>query len=802
MPRVISFTHLSRRIDTHCIRNLKPIPLALKLPDLLMILFCLLGLPAESHAKTQVYHNFPAKYLPGTPTQHPRIYIKNRLPALKALFNTKPELPAVRAFKHDIGKLLSYTSATQDWRAESGWPAAALALHWLITGNAASGQKACEVFIPHFTGKASHTQETDLYYALAYDWLYHHPCFTAARKADLRAKLTAWSKATANSDEAGTWIAHDTDRNIATTAGHFIAGLAILGEDAINGRKLLKRGWTGWRYGLNAHKSLPDFPVTRFFSASLKTGIPLPGWDYGMMSDVHMAQNLFYIMDELGVIKAEFPELKEWWANSLTYFMHSVDPANTHYRWIGDQQTNPFIAAGEGNYLWSYLSNCVFFAQRYGYNTTASFGRSFLDTLSHPVWGIPEGDTMLWFMTSWNNAAPRLDFTKKADRYTLGGLGPQQHMGTGMFRSKWTSSATYSDPEQVTWGGFYGIGSYIADHMHNSAGSFWLWRNGEYLLTEPVNYGGNAVALYPTTLWNSLSIPNEAVPNANEPHDNGGPIVYWNAKPAHLVRGRADAANKVFYALLNANDSYDVPENIWSPCNGACRQPVSRYTRAFAYDERSSIVFLIDRVDLARTRPAGLRFRTQNPSELPTAIGNGMVSLPSDQGHYRTLIRVLRPTSSTAWDITPEPWAATVENWQIRTDMVGSQARKIFASAMQHRIVTALEIGKAGEGTATLDKAELVTEATGSIGACTPSFCFVEANGNTSERTSMTYSIPASMSAHSRHLVADLAPGGCYTVTSSMGGLIATGLSVNNADNTLWFVVPSAGNQTISIGNC
>ncbi|WP_157844881.1 hypothetical protein [Methylocucumis oryzae] len=39
-----------------------------------------------------------------------------------------------------------------------------------------------------------------------------------------------------------------------------------------------------------------------------------------MMSDVHMAQNLFYVLDELGIINSEFAELKPWWANSLHFF--------------------------------------------------------------------------------------------------------------------------------------------------------------------------------------------------------------------------------------------------------------------------------------------------------------------------------------------------------------------------------------------------------------------------------------------------------------------------------------------------
>jgi hypothetical protein len=768
---------------------------------ILLLIVCGVIFPIVTHAKTQVYYDFPANYLPATPTQHPRIYIRNRIPSLRTLYNTVPEPEAVYAFKHDIDKLLSYTSACQDWRCDSGWPAAALALHWLITGNSASGQKACDVFIPHFNGTSPNNQGTDLYYALAYDWLFHHPCFTDAMKASLRTKLIAWSNDTAAADEAGSWTAHDSDRNIAATSGHFIAGLAILGEDKPNGLKLLKRGWTGWKYGINANSSLPNFPVTKFFRTSLGTGIPLPGWDYGMMSDVRMAQNLFYIMDELGVINAEFPDLKPWWANSLTYFMHSVDPANTHYRWIGDQQNTVELEPGGGKYIWSYLSNCVFLAKRYGYTTEAAIGRSFLDTLQRPSYGVSEGDTMLWFMTSWPDSATRVDFKTNAKRYVLGGFGPQQHMGIGMFRSSWTSSALFSDAKQVTWGGFYGIGSYTVDHMHNSAGSFWLWRNGEYLLTEPLNYGGNEAAIYPFTLWNSLSIPNEAVPNNNESYDNGGPIVYFNQNSAYLQRGRAQQEKKLFYALLNADRSYNVPENIWATCTGTCRYPVSKYTRSFVYDGVSEVVLLIDRVGLARSRPAGLRFRTQHPNALSTLVNYDTVSVPSDKGNYRTLIRVLTPKLSAPWVIAQEPWAA-VPDWQINTSMVGSQVRKTFADAMQHRIVTALHIGKSSAGNTALNNASMISSAPGSIGACAMSFCFVAAYNNATLRAAANYTTPSTMVANSRHLVADLDAGGCYSVTSSVSGTIASGQSVNVNDNTLWFVVPTGGAQSISVVKC
>ncbi|CAK0756509.1 exported hypothetical protein [Gammaproteobacteria bacterium] len=764
------------------------------------ILILFLFVPSITHAKTQIYHDFPTKYLPAAPTQHPRIYIQNRIPTLQSLYDSVPQLKAAYAFKHDIDKLLTYTSACQDWRCENGWPAAALALHWLITGNAASGQKACDVFLPHFNGTSPNNQGTDLYYALAYDWLFNHPCFTETMKEDVRAKLISWSDDTAAADEAGSWTVHDSDRNISATSGHFIAGLAILGEDRSNGLKLLKRGWTGWKYGINAYDLLSDFPITKFFRSSLDTGIPLPGWDYGMMSDVHMAQNLFYVMDELGVIDAEFPDLKKWWVNSMMYFMHSVDPANSHYRWIGDQQNTVKLTEATG-YIWSYFSNCVFLAERYGYKTQAAIGRSFLDSLNHPSYGLGDGDTMLWFMTTWPDAARRLDFKTNAERYTLGGFGNTQHMGIGMFRSSWTSSGSFSESKQVTWGGFYGIGSYIVDHMHNSAGSFWLWRNGEYLLTDPLNYGGNEAAIYPFTLWNSLSIPNEAVPNNNESYDNGGPIVYFNQGSAYLERGRADERKKLFYVLLNADHNYNVPENPWAACTGTCRQPVSKYTRSFAYDGASEVVFLVDQVDLARTRPTGLRFRTQNPDTLSTLVNYDTVSIPSDKGNYRTLIRVLKPVSLAPWEIAKEPWS-NIPSWQLDHTMIGSQVHKTFPTDLQHRIVTVLQIGKSSSGNNALNKSALVSSAPGSIGGCTASFCFVSASKNSVLRTNVSYTVPTTIAANSRHLVSDLVSANCYSVVGSVSGTIVTGQPVNKFDGTLFFVVPDAGTQKILIAKC
>lgn len=209
---------------------------------------------------------------------------------------------------------------------------------------------------------------------------------------------------------------------------------------------------------------------------------------------------------------------------------------------------------------------------------------------------------------------------------------------------------------------------------------------------------------------------------------------------------------------------------------------------------------MIDRVDLARPRPAGLRFRTQHPSALSTLVDYDTVSVPSDKGNYRTLIRVLTPALAAPWDIAQEPWATNVLNWQIKTSMIGSQVHKTFRHKLHHNIVTVLHIGRSRAGNGTLRNSNLISAAPESIGACALSFCFVVASKNPPKlRAIVNYTTPLTMEAHSRHLVADLEAGKCYSVTSSVSGKIMDQHQVNARNNTLLFTVPRGGVQHISI---
>ena len=113
---------------------------------------------------------------------------------MKRIFNDDSSLGTL-IFKKELAKLLSYTSPSQDWRCESGWPAAALALAWKLTSNEAYGEKAVSTYLSHFDGipHVVGRLQSITHYALAFDWLQGHPFFTNIVKQNLAEKLVNWS---------------------------------------------------------------------------------------------------------------------------------------------------------------------------------------------------------------------------------------------------------------------------------------------------------------------------------------------------------------------------------------------------------------------------------------------------------------------------------------------------------------------------------------------------------------------------------------------------------------------------------
>jgi len=501
------------------------------------------------------------------------------------------------------------------------------------------------------------------------------------------------------------------------------------------------------------------------------------------MSDCWDLANSWFVLDELGYVN---PTLKSWWPNTIINLIHNIDPANTHFRWLGDTQSDPYFDVFSGD-IWSYTTNCIFNAERYGYTKEAAWGRYFLDNLSHPSWGIPEGDTMLWFTRSYDSSAARIDYRSDPTfpRYIMGGIGKDQRMGFGYFRSDFSATAT--------WGGFAGVGNYFVDHMNNIHGSFFLWRNGEYLTTDPHQYGGEEAG----PIWNNLAIPNSVK------YDEGGPIRYYNQGPAFMERGRVVTGSPlyqdVFYAMLNADQSYNLPYNQWAACQ-VCRTPVNTYRRHFVYDG-GDFALVVDWVDLAQPSWTAWRIRTNGHGITPTKFGANELNLPSDKGGYRTLVRFLYPDPSQIqnWAITDEVTAyAAVDDWQIDDSQRGfaCTAKTASSTLTKHIWITALHLGSNTAGTTQLDSATLISDASNNpIGALFGSMIFISMDG--------FFTLPLSFSTPSgtpssgvRVLVADL-PVGCYSVNSD-----GTDLGLYSAvaeDNTILFKLATGGKQTITI---
>jgi hypothetical protein len=355
-----------------------------------------------------------------------------------------------------------------------------------------------------------------------------------------------------------------------------------------------------------------------------------------------------------------------------------------------------------------------------------------------------------------------------------------QRMGFGYFRNSWSSSNT-------TWGGFAGVGNYLVDHMHAIHGSYFLWRNGEYLVTDPHNYGGETAG----EIYSSLSIPN---PKQN---DQGGPLFYANQAPAFLERGKTiqdPTSGDLFYSMLNADKSYNKPYNQWDPCVG-CAQPTKTYKRHFLYDG-SDNVYIIDKVVMNYANYTAWRIRGQNQNIAPTLIGTDTVSLPSDKGTYRTLVKILEPSGLT-WSIFNEvnSFKGTVPSSTIDQTMWGYSVKAKDVANTTHLWIAALHIGTANSDNKQLDNAVKFYNAK-FVGMFAGKTIFV-LNRDIYLESNISYDSPSVTPANARHVVGDLVPG-CYKITGSVDG----SLGLQNAfdmDNTLVFNSIKAGTQTITI---
>ncbi len=122
-----------------------------------------------------------------------------------------------------------------------------------------------------------------------------------------------------------------------------------------------------------------------------------------------------------------------------------------------------------------------------------------------------------------NNSRPILD-PQQQNLSTIY-IPPYGMIRYAMFRDIWTNTQT--------WGGFSGVGLYSADHQHNDAGGFFIWRGDGYLTKGARNYLGNKY-----NIWNNLRINCNHSTNGGNVAFSGNPMPYGGMKPANLTRNR------------------------------------------------------------------------------------------------------------------------------------------------------------------------------------------------------------------------------------------------------------------------
>ncbi|KAI9021805.1 hypothetical protein DFJ74DRAFT_706712 [Hyaloraphidium curvatum] len=773
-----------------------------------------LAVIAPAFGAPLAYYPFPTVRLPhaGDASQwpHPRLVIPALLPRLQEAWDSPSPTPAAALFKQWLAGLLAETScAGKEWLCGDGMAAAGLALAWRLSGNAAYAQKACDLYLPSFTGAYTNVGGNWLstaHFAFAFDWMYDAPCFNQAARDSLRGKLVRFSGEGDDLARNGASISHDSDMNCNLLSSHLVAGLALRGENSSDTAEavsdlLLSRGWTLLVQGISTDPNIPEpQPLLDFYRQSVGSGAPIVGWEYGVGDDLLGFHAIMAVLDDMGISDDYFPEIRPFWANSIRSYIHYFDPAMTFWHWLGDSQDPTDISSCVGCAVQSFLSMSAHWAERFGDLTAAAHARFHMDEFLSRRSYVADSEPLLWFLRSWNSTASRLDYRRGPStlpRTYIAGVGPGQHTGTAAFRTHWNSTSSPSDPVQATWGIVTGSGAYPWDHILNDAGNFFVWRNGEFLLTEPRSYQGPEVA----EVFNSLSIVN---PGAGNTYNNlsGGPIVYGPEGAAYVERGRSYGVTKadddMLYVAINMDHNYNFPPNPWSECTGLCLAPVKTYSRHIAWDG-GDYLFIFDRVKLQYPAAAALRFRTNSPPSPPTVVdaAKNIVQLPSSGGSYHTLMRVFN-SPQLDWRFVNESETWPQFDWHLDPQAVGwmVRARLLPQDGLEHDVVTVMNFDRAGAGTGQLDSAGLVTPldgppGTGSFGVCAGKMCVVLAGYGVASsgglRTNASYESPAILPG-GRHAVGDLDASKCYDVLVN-GTTVASSLGVADEDNTVVFAV-------------
>jgi hypothetical protein len=264
-----------------------------------------------------------------------------------------------------------------------------LALMYRLTGDEVYATRAIQLMrdVPHPSEQGDVSKSHIGYFALAYDWLYHHPGITPAIRSELVAKAITWSDWVWQ-EESGSGLegnGQDTDFVIGTGVSHLMLGCAFHG-DTPRALDMLDRAWWMWERGLgNQNDERQQWTRAQPIRQWVKNAIGghfYVGLLYFSNNESYM---LAWYWETLRSacnyeITTEEPELAGFWGNCLRTIIDLTDPPRQHLYHTSDwQDSNAIDTVG---YFTRALVYLIDQASGEGSVDMAAYGRSYREQVT------------------------------------------------------------------------------------------------------------------------------------------------------------------------------------------------------------------------------------------------------------------------------------------------------------------------------------------------------------------------------------------------------------------------------------
>lgn len=448
-----------------------------------------------------------------------------------------------------------------------------------------------------------------------------------------------------------------------------------------------------------------------------------------------------------------------WWALMSRYYLHSIVPEATSYGSNANGAETRYLNFAFGDLRQEY----------YRYPTQGAFLAMIAGDLQTGLFD-ERLNTSYWILSSAadDNLFDRLQLATKSFDYPvfyfitydpsknpIDAPDPRSSMpekqvysdsvGRLIARTDWTSDATIFS---------YLCGAGLIDHELNDCGSFWFYRKGEWLEKTENMYDSTIqipsnlmTAAYQNTETSNLwwNPPGGDVLE-HEQYDSGAPFF-------HLVQNGVAKNRRVSYGPAYAYAFADTTDTYNCRASVPATNSVTHASRDVLWIKPDWIVVY----DRGETNTGGLD-KAVYFGFTGSALVNGHTITETTSSGQKLYVEALLPSSAsiTLSPITPfadaDPISGNVE---------------IDAGSVQS--VRFLNVLQGADGGASQIETQLLQSSSGTKfdGAVIGTLAVLFVNDATQTFSSVTYSVPSSVTAH---YVTGLIPGGAYSVTTSAKG--------------------------------